>query len=199
MEVLALRCALAFVFGIAAIAKLLNARGFRAALGDFRVPRALTGPFTYIIPLAELAIAALLVPASTAEAAAWGALALLAAFSAAIAAALAGGERPDCGCFGRTPSPVGRASLVRNAGLGAAALVVALAGPGEPLGTVELTAEAAFGAVVLVALGALAWFSWQLFRQNGRLLERVRALEARALEEGERLPVTHVRHGSEED
>ncbi len=126
------RCALALVFAVAAVAKLADRGGFRHTLGEFGMPRALVGPAAIALPLAELAVAVLLVPEPTAVAGAIAALVLLAAFSAAIARVLLRGEQPDCNCMGQVHStPVGAGTLARNATLAVVAGTIALAGPGN--------------------------------------------------------------------
>ena len=79
-----------------------------------------------MLPLAELAVAAALVPATTAWWGAVGALVLLLLFAVAIGASLARGRKPNCHCFGQLHSaPAGWSTLARNAVLAApAALVV---------------------------------------------------------------------------
>ncbi len=179
MLALIARLLLAAVFAVAALAKLRDREGTRGSLGDFGLPARLTGFGALALPVAELAAAALLIPEPTARIGALLALALLLAFTAAVARSLARGEQPDCNCFGGVHSaPVSRLTLVRNVALAAVAAAVAVAGPGESLaaidgGTVLVVAAALAGALLL----GLTWFSWQLFQQNGRLLVRVRALE----------------------
>jgi uncharacterized membrane protein len=176
---LAARLVLAGVFAVAAVAKLADRRSLTTTLREFGFKEPMVGPLSIALPAVELVIAVLLVPASTAVAGAIAAFALLAAFSLVVARALARHERPDCNCFGRAYSaPIGPGTLVRNGVLGAVAATVAIAGPGESLATVDPSAEAIFGVAVVAAIAVLAWFNWQLFRQNGRLIERVRALEA---------------------
>jgi len=74
---------LALVFAVAGLAKLADRAGSRQAVGEFGVPSALAAPLGILLPLAELAVAAALVPASTAWWGAIGALALLLVFVAA--------------------------------------------------------------------------------------------------------------------
>ena len=160
------RVVLAAVFAVAALAKLADREGSRRTLRGFGVPERLA----LIVALAELATAAALlgIPFYGALAA----LALLAVFSGAIVAALVRGVRPGCGCFGRVHSaPAGRGTLVRNAALAACAALV-IADPATRLTDWMV----AVGAVA----GAHAAFSWQLLRQNGRLWQRIEALERRA-------------------
>ena len=176
------RCLLAVVLVIAAVGKLADGRGVRVTLGEFGVPRALRGPGAVVLPVSELAIAVLLVPAATARAGAVASVVLLATFCVAIAVSLARGERPDCGCFGRARSTAaGPATLARNVGLAAVAATIAVVGPGEGVGEavdgLRVSPVGVGVAVLVLALVGLAWFSWQLFRQHGRLIERVRALE----------------------
>ncbi len=176
------RVGLAAIFAGAAVAKLADRSGTRKTLTEFGLPARLAAPGQVALPAVELAIAALLLPAATAR---WGGLAAavtLLVFSAAIARSLARGEEPDCNCFGTLHSaPIGRGSLLRNLALAAVAGVIAVAGPGARIGAALAGADAALltGAIVIAAaLAFQGWLSYQLFRQNGRLIERVRALEA---------------------
>jgi Methylamine utilisation protein MauE/Family of unknown function (DUF6065) len=61
---------LASVFVVAGAAKLADREGSRRALADFGVPTTLATPLGVLLPLAELAVAAALIPAATAW---WGA------------------------------------------------------------------------------------------------------------------------------
>jgi hypothetical protein len=176
--VLIVRLCLATVFGVAATAKLADLGRTRESLAAFGVPRGAAAPAAVALPGAELAVALLLVPAATVRGGALAALALLLVFSAAVGRALLRREQPGCNCFGAVHSrPVGHRTLARNAALAAVALGVALAGPGKGLAAPPATVAVAFALVA--ALAGQAWLSVQVFRQNGRLLERVRALEQR--------------------
>jgi hypothetical protein len=172
VALLAARLVLAAVFAAAATAKLLDRAATRRTLADFGVPARLAPPGAVGLPLAEAAVAVLLLPPATASWGAAAALALLLVFLLAMARSLARGQRPSCNCFGRRHSArVGAMTLARNAGLAAIAGWVALMGPGaSPDGT----------ALLILAFGAQAWLSSQLLRQNGRLLSRVREVEARS-------------------
>lgn len=100
-------------------------------MGQFGVPAGLAGLVSVLLPIAELAIAILLVPELTASMAAAGALLLLAVFVAAIGANLARGRRPECNCFGQLHSaPVGTRTIARNLLLAVLAALM-LAGPGD--------------------------------------------------------------------
>jgi methylamine dehydrogenase accessory protein MauD len=113
----------------------------------------------------------------------WAALAgavLLVVFCIAVVRLVADGEAPECRCFGAVgSSSVGRGTLVRNLVLAGLAAFVVVAGWGHAGESVSSLAVA-LGAVAIVlgiAICAHAAFSWQLLRQNGRLLDRIEALE----------------------
>ena len=128
---------LAAVLLAAALAKLRDRDTAREAVAAFGVPdRAATAVACTLITVELTVGAALLAPRSR-DAAAWAALALLLAFTAVVAVALARGKRHACSCFGGK-APIGPITLLRNGGLVALAAAVG-SGTGE-----------------LVALGALA-------------------------------------------
>jgi hypothetical protein len=172
---------LSMVFAVAAIAKLADQDGTRRAIEAFGVPPRLAPAGALALPIAELAIAAALLPAVTAP---WGglaAVALLLVFSVAIARSLRAGSAPDCNCFGGlTQTEVGRGTLLRNVLLAAGAGLVAVSAGGEALSalhwiTVPAPQDRVAIVLMVVALGGLGWFCWQLLRQNGRLLLQLEA------------------------
>ncbi len=170
---------MATIFIFAGAAKLLDLKGTRRMLAEFGVPPKLTPGAALALPAVELAAAALLIPSPTARAGAVLALLLIAVFIAVVARSLARGEQPDCNCFGAIHSePISRWTLVRNLGLGAVAAALIATAPGASLGSLDggtvVAVAAALGGVLLLGL---TWFTWELFKQNGRLLTRVRALE----------------------
>jgi peroxiredoxin len=174
------------VFGVAAAAKLRDRSGGRRALVEFGVPRVLASPLAVVLPLAELAVAITLLPASTAWWGAIGALALLLLFCVVIGLNLALGRKPDCRCFGQLhSSPAGWQTLARNGLLAAfAGLLVwngnesaSFVGELGALTTAQLTAGIA--GVLLLALAAQTWMLLNFARQNGRVLLRLDALERR--------------------
>ena len=185
LSLLLARLALAAVFLVAGLAKLADPAGSHRALRAFGVPRWLAAPSARLLPAAEIAVAVLLLPASTVPWAAGLALVLLLTFSAGIAVSLARGRTPDCHCFGGLHSrPASPATLGRNLGLAAVAGGVAWAGwDGQTGPSAVAWAVDAPGVALLVtsyALSAgLAVGLVALLRQNGRLLLRVEALEAR--------------------
>jgi uncharacterized membrane protein YphA (DoxX/SURF4 family) len=125
------RLLLALVFAVAGAAKLADREGSRQAIVDFGVPSALAAPLGLLLPLAELAVAATLLPAFTA----WGglgALGLLLVFVVGISVNLARGRKPDCQCFGQLHSaPAGWKTLARNGVLAAVAGFVLWEGYGK--------------------------------------------------------------------
>lgn len=183
------RLVLAAVFGVAGLAKLADRPGSRQALRDFGLPTLLAAPFGLLLPGAELVTAVLLLPRPTAW---WGALAaliLLLLFVAGISLNLARGRSPDCHCFGQLhAAPVGWSTLLRNGALALTAGFVMVAGFDDAgasavgwWGGQSGAAQVALvgGLVGLLLVAAEGWLLLQLLRQQGRLLVRVEALEAR--------------------
>src|SRR5918997_2835193 len=181
------RLLLAAVFVVAGIAKLADREGSRRAIADFGAPAALSAPLGFLLPLAELAVAAALIPTATAFWGGLGALALLLLFVVGIGANLARGHKPDCHCFGQLHSaPAGGATLARNGVLAAVAAflvwrglegdvgpsVVGWIGALSTIGGLVLV-----GGMILLALVVAQWlFLYGLLRQNGRLLARLEAV-----------------------
>jgi peroxiredoxin/uncharacterized membrane protein YphA (DoxX/SURF4 family) len=178
--VLASRLLLAAVFTVAGAAKLRDRDGTSTTLEQFGLPPGWARPGALLLPLAELVVAVLLLFDPTARAGAAGAIALLAAFAAAIAVSLSRGESPDCNCFGQVHSePVSASTLARNGLLALPALLVLAAGDrGAAAGALDGLAgldtatslAAAALALVLVGLGIQAWVTLHLMRQHGRIL-----------------------------
>jgi len=175
------RVLLAAVFVTAGLAKLRDRRGTNSALEGFGVPSAAIPAAAILLPLAELATAAALVPKPSAQ---WGGLAaliLLLAFTGGIANAMIRGRAPDCNCFGQLHSePVGWRTLLRNVALAVPAALVTIEGPGPSVTAwvgdrsgAELAAIAGFIAAAL--LGALAWRLWRERDALRRGLEEARA------------------------
>jgi uncharacterized membrane protein YphA (DoxX/SURF4 family) len=116
------RLVLVVIFAVAGITKLADRSGSRQAIIDFGLPSSFAAPLGVLLPLAELAMAIALIPASTALWGAIGALTLLLLFIIGIGINLARGRKPDCHCFGQLHSAAaGWKTLARNGGLAALA------------------------------------------------------------------------------
>jgi uncharacterized membrane protein YphA (DoxX/SURF4 family)/peroxiredoxin len=183
LVVLAIRLFLASVLGLAGVAKLFDPDGSRDAVRSFGIPNVLARTVGIALPTAELLIAALLIPLSTAW---WGSIAasiLLTAFLSAIGISLAKGQAPQCHCFGQIHSePVSWSTFARTAALAVCAALAAVMGPGEF--SVSFFAPIFWSnrwTLIVVCLFTLAafqaWLLLQLMRQHGRLLLRLDALE----------------------
>ena len=189
------RLLLALVFAVAGTAKLADREGSRRAIVDFGAPSVLAAPLGLLLPLAELAVAATLLPASTAWWGALGALSLLSVFIVGISVNLARGRTPDCHCFGQLHSAPARwKTLARNGALAAVAGFVLWAGYYGGAGPSALAWLGALstaqllgllgGVLVLAFLAGQWWFLVHLLRQNGRLLVRLEAIETTLTEDG---------------
>jgi uncharacterized membrane protein YphA (DoxX/SURF4 family)/peroxiredoxin len=181
------RLLLVAVFVVAGAAKLRDQTGSRESMRAFGVP-ALVAPATaLLLPLFELACAVALLLGNWVRWGAWGAVVLLVLFIVAIAVNLLLGRKPDCHCFGQIhSSPAGWTTVSRNLVLTALALFVALRGP-------EFVAPASAGpavsrtsdAVLVLALvaaglaGLMLSMFYLLLHQNGRMLRRLDAIEAK--------------------
>jgi methylamine dehydrogenase accessory protein MauD len=191
----AARLVLFAVFAVAGAAKLADRSGTRRGVAGFGIPDRFAGPVAIALPFAELAIAAALLPETTAWFAAMLAVGLLTVFLSAIGLNLALGRKPDCHCFGQIHSaPVGPTTLALNAALLTMAGAIVWRGfVGDPLPSLvawigqlqafEL-ATLSGGAVAIALLSAIAFLMWQMLRQQGRVLLRLDDLEARLIGEG---------------
>jgi peroxiredoxin len=180
------RVLLALVLAVAGSTKLADYKGSRQAIVDFGVPTGLAAPLGLLLPLAELAVAVTLLPASTAWWGSLGALGLLSMFIVGISVNLARGRKPYCHCFGQLHSaPVGWKTLVRNGVLAAVAGFVLwqgydAAGPSALSWLGALSAAqllGLLGGVLVLALLAGQWAFLVHLLQNGRLLVRLEAVE----------------------
>jgi uncharacterized membrane protein YphA (DoxX/SURF4 family) len=183
------RLVLGTVFLSAAFAKAIRPSRSREAFREFGVPSAVAGVAWPLVSLAELAAGVALMFAPLARFGAFGAMLLLAVFSAAVAFQLARGRAPSCPCFGELSArPIGRSTIVRNTILfGLAGLVLAF-GPGLPISSMasrlaqaeEIASAPTLAAMATSIATATAMLSVLLWRQQGRLLLRIDALEVLA-------------------
>jgi len=150
---LTIRAALALLFVTAAAHKLRDRAAFRATFAEYRI---LPETASAVVPLAELAVAALLVVAAASALGKIGAAALLLVYAAAVGVNLARGRRHiDCGCAGpRARRPIGGGIVARNALLAAAALAGLLPVTARPLAWVDTLTVS--GAVLTLAALYLA-------------------------------------------
>jgi thiol-disulfide isomerase/thioredoxin len=181
------RFVLAGAFLAAGGAKLVDLKGTRRAVVAFGAPERTAGALAIALPLAELAVAGLLMPASTALYGTLGVLVLLAIFTAAISSNLARGRAPECHCFGQLHSaPVSWRTLARNAllmGIAAFAVAQSFRGPDRSavawLGRLDGAEAVALGvglaAAVIVAACAATFVS--LLRSYGQVLVRLERVE----------------------
>ena len=193
---------LAAVFLLAGVTKLASRQGTRNTLIDFGLPSRLASIFAILLPVAELAVTFLLIPRSVAWWGATGALILLVLFTVAIAVNLARGRKPACHCFGQLHSaPIGWSTVARNVILAAVAGFVMWHGKDDPgLGLAATLPALRVGVTTPVGfwlgyVGLLAFVGWlflHLFRQNGRLMLRVEALESALAAVGLNVPDLHA-------
>jgi Methylamine utilisation protein MauE len=123
---------LAVVLGFSGAAKLRHPLAFAEAIEGYRIlPRALVRPAALAIALAEAGCAVLLAAPWTRLAGLAVAGALVGAFLAAMALALARGQRIGCGCFGGSADldTVGLPSVLRAVLLESIVVTSALARP----------------------------------------------------------------------
>jgi uncharacterized membrane protein YphA (DoxX/SURF4 family) len=120
-----IRIALSAVFAVAGVTKVLDPRGTREAMKNFRSPEALAPVLSFVLPIAELAIAVGLLVDRTTGVSALAALLVLGLFIVAISVNLARGRTHDCHCFGQLYSrPLGWSTLMRNLIFALAAVIV---------------------------------------------------------------------------
>ncbi len=91
---LATRVLLAAVFVTAGVAKRLDRKGSQKAVTDFGLPRWTGAPLGIGLPLAEIAVALMLLPVRSGRTGAIGALAFLLTFTTAIAINIGLPQRP---------------------------------------------------------------------------------------------------------
>ena len=150
---LTVRAALALLFLVAAAHKLRDRAAFRATFAEYRIlPEAISA----LVPLAELAVAVLLLVPAASALGEIGAAALLLLYGAAVGVNLARGRRHiDCGCAGPyARRPIGGGIVVRNALLAASALAALLPVSPRPLAWID--ALTVSGAVLTLAALYLA-------------------------------------------
>jgi len=125
---LLLRLTLGGLLALAAVTKLLDREGFRAAVAEYKIlPQALVGPFAAALPFVELTLAVMLLLGLGTVYAAALAVPVFLMFSVAIGVNMWRGRDLNCHCFGSVQSePIGWPALIRSTSLALVALIVAL-------------------------------------------------------------------------
>ena len=178
---------LAAVFALAGVTKLVDRQGSREAVRAFGVPDRLADVVGLGLPLAEITVVLLLLPAPTRSYGAVAASLLLLAFCGAIAVAVARGESPVCHCFGQLHSaPAGWRTLVRNGFLAAIAVFIVVGGHNDPGLSLFSWASRLTGvewfvlalAAVLAGVMSVSGYAiTHVLRSYGRVLVRLDAIE----------------------
>ncbi|MGI8639785.1 MAG: redoxin domain-containing protein [Pyrinomonadaceae bacterium] len=196
MEILLLliRLFLAAIFALAGIGKLLDLEGSEKTVKDFGVPNDLAKFFAVGLPVAEIIIAVLLLPTSTAWFGAIGAFLLLLAFIGGMLWQLAQGNAPDCHCFGQIHSePVSVKSLLRNAIFAILSFFLILQGQeNQGLSLLNSTDNSTEGNAMSLILGlatvgllaAAVYFLKIISDRQTQIMRRIEILELTTLEGG---------------
>ncbi len=179
---LIIRLLLFGVFALAAIGKILDIAGSEKAFRDFGVPDPLVRISARILPVAEYALAVMLLFAGVSWYAAVGSLMLLLVFIGGMIFQIAKGSDADCHCFGQIHSePVGKASLLRNIGFGILAVFLVVAGPENQGLTLAETPVGAIQIIVLltgfIMLAAALSYLKQTAERQATLQRRLEMLE----------------------
>jgi hypothetical protein len=165
------------VFAWAAVAKLGSPGRWRRGLARYGLPRPIQAVALIFTPLAETAVAALVVAGRTRAAGAL-ALVLLGGFSGAILFARNRlGDRLPCACFGRERSRDYRMLLLRNAGLAGLAAMVAAAAPAVDPAALRAPSGAEWFPAAISLVGAV--LAVLMFRAAGELRRRPPAAAGR--------------------
>ncbi len=197
MEIILLivRIFLAAIFTLAGVGKLLDLEGSEKAVKDFGVPNNLAKSFAVALPVAELIIALLLLPVSTAWFGAIGGFLLLLVFIGGMLWQMAQGNAPDCHCFGQIHSePVSAKSLIRNAIFAILSFFLITQGSqNQGLSLLDSTNNSTEGNGMSLILGlatvgllaAAVYFLKIISDQQTQIMRRIEILELTSFEGGE--------------
>ena len=153
---------LVVTFVAAGVAKLIRYPRWRDALNEYELPPTVAAVIATGVPVAELAVAGVMLMLSQQVGAAVS-LALLALFSAAIArVAVIKGRRVPCGCFGGNKSRDFRLLLARNAVLCAAAAVLLFADSDASLVASVDGSDVVPALLVAAGVAVVAWLATQM-------------------------------------
>lgn len=191
---LLIRLALAAIFALAGIGKILDLNGSEKAVKGFGVPENLAKSFSVVLPIAEILIAFLLLPIATAWFGAIGAFLLLLTFTGAMIWQMAQGKAPDCHCFGQIHSePVSAKSLIRNAVIALFAFFLVLRGnknQGLALfdslnnSSDENAMSLILGFATVGLLAAVVFYLKKISEQQTQIIRRIEVLELTAADGG---------------
>lgn len=182
---LLIRLILAAIFAVAGVGKFLDLDGSETAIKNFGVPENLAKPFSVLLPLGEMLIAVLLIPATTAWFGALGAFLLLLTFIGGMLYQMKLGNAPDCHCFGQIHSePVGKKSLIRNIVFAALALILVLAGDNQGAGIFDSRDSANENPMTFILslatvglLAAAVYFLKTISEQQTKIMRRIEVIE----------------------
>ena len=193
---LIIRIFLAAIFTLAGVGKLLDLKGSEKAVKDFGVPNDLAKPLAVALPVAELMIAVLLLPVSTAWFGAVGGFLLLLVFIGGMLWQMAQGNAPDCHCFGQIHSePVSAKSLIRNAIFAILAFFLVIQGSeNQGLSLLDSSNSSTEGNGMSLILGlatvgllaAAVYFLKIISDQQTQIMRRIEILELTSFEGGEK-------------
>jgi thiol-disulfide isomerase/thioredoxin len=183
------RLVLLFTFAAAGGTKLKDSSGTARTLTAFGVKERWSARLVTPLSLAELLIAGALLWTPAVWFAAWGAAMLLIVFLAGILYNLSRGRRPPCNCFGElSAKPIGALTVTRNLLLVACAIALLGDGAGSREASfLQFTrAFARPGALawaiafVALMLAAQLYLTMQVLQQQGRILQRLGAIDGLA-------------------
>ncbi len=184
---LILRLFLFAIFAVAGTAKLFDLKGSQKAIEDFEVPESLAKPLAWLLPIAEITIAILLLPITTSWFSAIAAFTLLLSFIVGMILQIRKGNAPDCHCFGAIHSePVSPKSLGRNVLFAVAALALIISGrTNQGLSAVDWlddvsSADRAFLVLALIItafLGFIIYYLRQMLESQKRLARQIEVMQ----------------------
>ena len=205
--ILLIRLVLSAIFALAGIGKFLDLDGSEKALKDFGVPENLAKPFSILLPAAEIFIAILLLPATTAWFGAVGGFVLLLIFIGGMLYQMALGHAPDCHCFGQIHSePVSPKSLIRNVIFAILAFFLVLRGRdgqgASIFGSTSNTSDGSFMTFILSfatvgLLAAAVYFLKTISEQQNQIMRRIEMLELLSHEGGREIERENLSNPSE--
>ncbi|MEO6654521.1 MAG: redoxin domain-containing protein [Pyrinomonadaceae bacterium] len=202
ISLLLIRLILAAVFAVAGMAKLLDHAGSEKAFAEFGVPSAFVRPLAYLLPAAELFIAASLLFIETSWFGAIGATGLFLVFTSGMLYQMAKGNAPDCHCFGQIHSePVGATSVLRNVAFLVLAIFLFFQGKSNQglnlINSNQDIMQFVIGISVVGLLAAAVFFLKRISEQQTQIMRRIEVMElvARDGNSVERDDVGHPHEG----